>query len=547
MDFRKKLLILAASSMAFAGLAYGDACGAAQINPTPAPPNLLRLEGTAELVTDINVACTGNTLVATTGQLIANLGLNVTSKQTAAGPPAVNEATLLITPAATGVAAVYTGTISGSSVSFGTAAAPVTFPPGAYAMRVANIRVNASTGAVATYVGESLLATNQGVVIYATAGATNVGYIPGLGFATPTVSGVNNYVICTGNPAKTPISSSFAVKISENFGGAFKSQTPAMGPAGSVAGMCGQVGGVGGAPCTSTNGEQGSYLGAGTSGTAASGTLFLFSFANIASGETIYVPTTASISTAANPNVTLTLITSLTNTTPVAASIPTGSTLPATYVALTNANGTATAVYDVTGTDNTVLGESVTITGYITANAGFATAAVSAVTVTVTPAGTGSVNPTLVIPNFTASSNPALTLSSFAVCTTSLLFPFVTNQLGFDTGIVLADTSTDPFGAVGATAGPGACNLNFYGVGAPTNPVAAPGGSQASGTTNAFQLSSVAPGFQGYVIAVCNYLYGHGYAFIEYNLTQGNGVAEGYLPLVINGTRGQATTEALLN
>jgi len=539
MDFRQKLLILAASSMAFAGLAYGDACGAAQINPTPAPPNLLRLEGTAELVTDITVACTGNTLAATTGQLIANLGLNVTSKQTAAaagGAPATYEVALLITVGAA-APTVYFGAISGSTVTFGTTATPVTFPAAAYTMRVANMRVNASTGAVATYVGESLLATNQGVVIYATAGATNVGYIPSLGFATPTVSGVANYVICTGNPAKTPISSSFAVKVTENFGGAFKSVTPTVGAA-----TCG------GAACTVTNGEAGSYtpLTAPASvapvGTAASGTLFLFSFANIASGETIYVPTTFT-----NGTLTVTLITSLTNTTPVAASIPAGSTLPAGSAPLTSANGAATAVYNVTATDNTVLGENFTITGYVTANPGFATAAVSAVTVTVTPAGTGSINPTLVIPNFTVSSNPALNLSSFAVCTTSLLFPFVTNQLGFDTGIVLADTSTDPFGAVGATPGPGACALNFYGVGAPTNPVAAPGGSQASGTTNAFQLSSVAPGFQGYIIAVCNYLYGHGYAFLEYNLTQGNGVAEGYLPLVITGTRGQATTEVLNN
>jgi len=534
MDFRTKLLVLTVSAMGFAGVAYGDACGAAVIAPTPAPPNLLRLEGTAELVTDLSISCTGNTLVATTGQLIANLSLNVTSKQAAAGPPAVNEASLLITTG--GATTAYQGSITGSSVSFGTAAAPVTFPAAAYTIKLSNIRVNASTGAVATYVTESVLATNQGVVIYSTS-PVNAGYIQ-QGFAVPTVSGVNNYPICTANPAKTPAAAaSFVVKISELFGGAFKSITPTVGAA-----TCG----IPAAACTSTNGEQGTFVGAAGSGigTANSGTLFLFSFANIPSGVTIYMPLT---NTAGSATLTMTLITSLTNTTPVAASIPAGSTLPAAYAPLTNANGTATAVYNVTLTDNTVLGENASFGGFITASPNFATSAQTAITVTVTPAPSGSVNPTLVIPNFAVSSNPALTLSAFSVCQTSLLFPFVTNQLGFDTGIVLSNTSTDAFGAVGAVPSPGTCALNFFGVGAPTNPVAAPGGSQASGTTNAFQLSAVAPGFQGYMISTCNYLFGHGYAFLEYNLTQGNGVAEGYLPLVIT-TRGQlATDEALLN
>src|SRR5580698_6491810 len=96
MDFRKKLLVLTVSAMSFAGMAYGDACGAAQINPTPAPPNLLRYAGTAELVTDLIIQCTGDTLAATTGQVIVNLSLPVTSKQVSAGPPAVSEATLQI-------------------------------------------------------------------------------------------------------------------------------------------------------------------------------------------------------------------------------------------------------------------------------------------------------------------------------------------------------------------------------------------------------------------------------------------------------------------
>jgi hypothetical protein len=267
-------------------------------------------------------------------------------------------------------------------------------------------------------------------------------------------------------------------------------------------------------------------------------------FAGIPSGVTVYLPTTISgASGSASASLTMNLTASATGAfSAVAAGVPAFSGLPATYAAVTATNGTGTAVYEVTSTDNTVPTESISIPGILYFAPNFAATAPAAPTVTVTPAPTGSTN----VPNFAPQANPAITLSGFAPCQTSLLFPFVTNQLGFDTGIVLANTSTDPFGLLGASPAPGACNLNFYGAGAPTpnTGVASGGGSIASGSTYAFQLSSVAPGFQGYVIAQCNFLYGHGYAFVEYNLTQANGIAEGYLALVITG-RGPSTAEHL--
>src|SRR5580658_5971810 len=182
MDFRKKLLILTVSAMGFAGVSYGQvtqACGTAT-NMT-GPPNLLRLEGTTELVTDEVIGCTGNTVpAALTGQLIVNVGLNVTSKAVGFS----NEASLQINTG--GATTLYQGSVSGSTVTFGTAAAPVTFPVAAYTIVISNIRVNASTGALNTYVTESLLATNQGVVIYSQA-PTNVGYVE-QGFAVPALT-----------------------------------------------------------------------------------------------------------------------------------------------------------------------------------------------------------------------------------------------------------------------------------------------------------------------------------------------------------------------
>lgn len=332
---------------------------------------------------------------------------------------------------------------------------------------------------------------------------------------------------------------SFNVAITENFGGAFKTQTPNQ-----LVGLVAETCGAGAAVCTETNGEQGSFQnGTPGLGTANSGTRFLFSFAGVPSGVTIYLPTTVSTSYYAGAShITLTLTASATGAfSPVKAIGVNLLGLPVGDAAISASNGAATAVYEVTQSDNTVPNGTVTISGYYQFAGNFVSVAPATPTLTVTPAPTGSTN----VPNFAVSGNPATPLNPFVACTTSLLFPFVTNTLGFDTGIVLANTSTDPFGFLGAAPANGSCALNFYGTGAPTNPVAAPGGLQSTATINAFQLSSVAPGFEGYMIAVCNYNYGHGYAFIEYDLTQTNGIAEGYIPLVITGTRGQATAETL--
>ena len=97
----------------------------------------------------------------------------------------------------------------------------------------------------------------------------------------------------------------------------------------------------------------------------------------------------------------------------------------------------------------------------------------------------------------------------------SMLFPFVTNQAGFDTGIIISNTSSDPFGT---TPSSGSCTLNFFG-GTATNPGAPPGpvstGTISSGFAYANVISSIAPGFQGYVIASCNFTGAAGFAFLS--------------------------------
>jgi hypothetical protein len=136
-------------------------------------------------------------------------------------------------------------------------------------------------------------------------------------------------------------------------------------------------------------------------------------------------------------------------------------------------------------------------------------------------------------------------------CSTNLLFPFVTNQAGFDTGIAIANTSLDPFKTPTQQ---GACTINYYGntTGGGAAPSAATSPIVKAGDELVFLLSSggggvpATPGFQGYIIAQCAFQYGHGFAFIS-DLGS-NRVAEGYLALVLDAgipTRTGTSSETL--
>jgi hypothetical protein len=170
--------------------------------------------------------------------------------------------------------------------------------------------------------------------------------------------------------------------------------------------------------------------------------------------------------------------------------------------------------------------------------------------------GTGSVNgsydPLSTV--FSASSGPVprfidddpdewwdiITINS---CATNLLYVYVTNQAGFDTGMVISNTSMDPFGT---STQEGACTIYYYGTttggGAAPAPVTTPtvpAGEQAiwtlsSGGTvvpNGGTIAAV-PGFQGYAIAHCEFQYAHGYAYIS---DIGNTkIAQGFQALVMD-------------
>jgi hypothetical protein len=156
----------------------------------------------------------------------------------------------------------------------------------------------------------------------------------------------------------------------------------------------------------------------------------------------------------------------------------------------------------------------------------------------------------LPIPRFIDTS---ITSNAFQInqCVTNLLFPFVTNQAGFDTGLAISNTSRDPFASQSARLQSGTCTLNYYG--GTTGGGAAP----AAQTTNAaveagsqllFVLSSggnlgvaATPGFQGYIIAQCRFQYAHGFAFVTDGPIGQARVAEGYLALVMDASIGTRT------
>jgi hypothetical protein len=160
---------------------------------------------------------------------------------------------------------------------------------------------------------------------------------------------------------------------------------------------------------------------------------------------------------------------------------------------------------------------------------------------------------TLPVPRFIPSNAP-LNIIEVVKCACDILFPFVSAQSGFDTGIAIANTSLDPGGAFGFGATPqqGAITFFYFGVG---NNGAAPPASQTSGVVPAGQvltyvlssgggaigtgangLDNRANGFQGYIIAQASFQWCHAYAFIS-PLGGGpvsSGVSEGYLGIILD-------------
>jgi len=168
-------------------------------------------------------------------------------------------------------------------------------------------------------------------------------------------------------------------------------------------------------------------------------------------------------------------------------------------------------------------------------------------------------NTLLPLPRFVSRTETTDTVRVQA-CQTNLLFPYVTNWAGFDTGIAIANTSQDPYTDPQNRTQNGRCTLNYFGTlpsgQALTTTRETTNAEVTAGQTITMVLSTGGslglrgnPNMQGYIIAVCDFRFGHGFAFITDGPIGQARVAEGYLALVLDGgddntrLRGQANGE----
>jgi len=559
-NFRTKLLGLAALATAFTGVSYGQATlagctGAAAFVAVSGNPTL-RAEGETELVSDVATTLCTNAAAAANATVYAILTSPVSSRgvSTLTGggvSPGNSDAVLTVVGVGGGAYGpiYYPGTVSGLTASFAGVTLPLTggAGPTTFNITISNLRVNASTGGapqvtdtvLIQYPNAALVSTN---VSYT---AQNVGYIvsslsyaltvPAAGFA------VNSFTTCGGNslPATAALyaaaNPTFGLTIKQLITGAIKTQ---VGENGTL--LANGGGGVVAASLPSNT------------GVAASATNLTINMANVPSGVTVYAPLTAT----SNGEI-LTLAGS-----PVTATSPsylTGLAIP--LVALTPSNNALSIVYQVTTVAGGA-GTSFSVPIWVTAlpNAA-AVQGASTVAVVYGPAAalaTGSLPAS--VPLFAVSAATPTNTFKVNSCSTTLLFPYVTNAAGFETGIAIANTTTDSLGTIAGfpsvdTPVTGTCSLNFYGNQAATTYPAAGGtpitlGAYAAATPTVVPVFAniltnmlagtpgASGGFTGYAIASCTFTQAHGFAFIVDSQTTYNGPM-GYLAVVVPNTRNE--------
>jgi len=301
----------------------------------------------------------------------------------------------------------------------------------------------------------------------------------------------------------------------------------------------------------------------GTIGEADTGTELAFSFGSIPAGVVIAVPSTIYLFPT---TVTTTAAAAASGSATLAAAA--GATGVATLLSgasggqLTLSGGAGVATYEVLLSSPTTLefaflpatpafvsNTATNLPGITTTGA---TVAVNFAPLSTVP--TAAPASTAAIPRFCQTHTP-VTIFNINACSCDLLFPFVTNQSGYDTGIAIANTSLDPFKTPTQS---GNVTLNYYGntTGGGAAPAAATTTSVvAAGAELVFTLSgggtngiAATPGFQGYIIAVAAFQYCHGFAFISDAIGTSSAIAEGYLAIQLDepswaaGISGATTT-----
>lgn len=542
-------------------------------------PPLLRAEGFTELVGDIVIVCTGgNPGEASAVNLQLFLNTPITSRIVSGKSEA-----LLIVEAPEGVGGPVepdADLVEGArrfyravraeqgqnSIVWTNVRVPAPGPDGQTVLRIVNVRANAAAIGAST----SLIPAN--VVAFVSVSPSQslplrfaqivVGYVqPGLNFAVTncnnTANASGSFVQCVGENSSgdhnllsgTRGAMQFALRFTEGFQTAFKTRL-----------FPGQTESIPGVVYHSESGFLRTPALPYAVGGADSGTRLSARFTNIPAGVRLFATTSPSAGSTAGLTATLVQAgvsgggsTGLGS--PVAVA-PTATLFcpitPASgfsAVEIPVVNGTALAVWEVIGTDASIL--ETAVFGIAVAHVPDAPNRLPGVGQTevlgsfapfyAAGSDAGQTSSSLLIPRFL--DGPTRHVAFYiGPCVTNLLFPFVTNQAGFDTGIAISNTSRDPFETQGHPQS-GSCTIHYYGS-TPTGPAPPPQTSSVvdAGSVMSFVVSSggshgiaPTPGFQGYLMAQCNFQYAHGFAFLTDGPIGIARVAEGYLGLVLDG------------
>jgi len=454
-------------------------------------------------------------------------------------------------------------------------------PPGTTTsryLRITNVRVNASQlnvpagaqAAVGLFISTSPSGLGIGSLLPISLPITNPA--PTVAFAqqshTFAVSGAANFLQCisqnkdfAGDTQGSSPTSQMNLRWTENFPTAFKRRTLAMttNPSDTSPDPVSQNDFRTATSAASYNTETGFFIRAlddangwftsplmpaGTTGLANSGTRLIARFSNVPNGVTLWVACYGNlVNTLYTTQITgnVRLVTTDPNGAGPFSATPLGSPQQSGIAQVSLIANAGSAVWEILNTDSAV-SEQARIPVYVVY--------VANTTNNLPGLGQASVNGSLAplssvmvasatapVPRFVDLST-AQKLFRIDSCVTNLLFPYVTNRGGFDTGLVISNTSLDPFGTPTQA---GACKVYFYGdtAGGGAAPPMQTTTTVNAGTQVIWTLSmggtnnmTATPGFQGYIIASCAFQFGHGFAFIDD--ARAEKLAMGYLALVMD-------------
>jgi hypothetical protein len=362
-----------------------------------------------------------------------------------------------------------------------------------------------------------------------------------------------------------PQGPSFKVRFSEGFASAFKRRnvayvgSPAAPPAGQIDASATPA--VQDIPGGVYNTETGFYnpvlnlpdpaTGDLAAGLATHGTRLMARFNNLPAGVVAY-GSLYGVATGTTPTIRVRRVTTDPNGDGAFSATPGTSADAGAPIAISG--GTGNAVWEVMYSDPfTIETVDVHITLAYTANTSSNLPGLGTGTVNLSFAPISTVttrSSSAAIPRF-ADTSTVRNLPAINACSANILFPYVTQEGGFDTGLVISNTSLDTGNTWTATAPQtGACKINYYGgtTGGGAAPAAQTSGAIAAGKQLVWTLFAggvtdtaikPTPGFTGYIIAGCAFQYAHGFAFIS-DLGARN-LAMGYLALILDDSLGSRT------